>query len=664
MRTAPARAKASTRASKAVRKARTPISIIEACFDVALFGPWFRKVATWRAWFVFLKALFALPMGGEELVLYRQCTGRADVPTEPATEGWLVCGRRAGKSFILAIIAVFIAVFRSWAEYLAPGERGTVMVIATDKKQARTIYRYVSALLRGVALIAPMIERETAEQIDLNNSITIEISAASFRTVRGRTIIAALLDEMAFWPTDDAAEPDFAVLDAIRPAMATVPGALLLCASSPYARRGALWTAFRKFYGKSGRVLVWRADTRSMNPTVPEHVIAEAYERDPASAAAEYGAEFRSDLEAFVALETIEALIEPGVRERAPVAGVIYSAFCDPAGGSGADAMTLAITHNERGSAVLDAVREQKPPFSPAECVASFARVLKSYRIVAVDGDRYAGEWPRESFAQHGITYRTAEQTPSDIYTQTLPLLNSKRVMLLDDERLTRQYAALERRTTRAGRDLIGHPPGSHDDICNAASGALLLAHSGMASSTLWHPSAFLAEDGRPAPVPNRADCVFAVIVAAPNGLCGIAFCGHTRRQPLCVLDVGLDPLSPRALRDAVARLAEFSGAIRLQSGVAAILTTAALVAELARLGYHGAVPIDKVIGHKLLPIAAAPHIGAGRVRLCAGVTAKNFPLGFLQGTTAPAGDDPLRLAVLASIVVALDQQQSFQNAA
>jgi hypothetical protein len=44
--------------------------------------------------------------------------------------------------------------------------------------------------------------------------------------------------------------------------MATIPGAMLLCASSPYARRGALWDAHRRHFGKDGDpILVWQADT-------------------------------------------------------------------------------------------------------------------------------------------------------------------------------------------------------------------------------------------------------------------------------------------------------------------------------------------------------------------------------------------------------------------
>ena len=132
----------------------------------------------------------------------------------------------------------------------------------------------------------------------------------------------------------DAANPDEEIINALRPAMATIPGSMLLCASSPYARRGALWKAYRRHWGQPGRVLVWQADTRTMNPTVPEEVIAEAYESDPASAAVEYGAEFRVDLEGYVSREVVDALVMPGRHELPPLSDVSYMGFVDPSGGS------------------------------------------------------------------------------------------------------------------------------------------------------------------------------------------------------------------------------------------------------------------------------------------------------------------------------------------
>ena len=449
------------------------MNLLDAMEDDNLFRRWFRDPATWAAWRAWLVALFALPMSAEQLVLYRECTGRTAPPAAPASESWLVCGRRAGKSFVLALVAVYLAAFHDYRRYLTPGERATILIIAADRRQARVILRYVRAFLNMVPMLRLLVEREVADGFDLGNSVTIEINAASFRSARGYTLVAVLCDEIAFWMGEDSASPDTAILDAVRPGMATIPNAMLLCASSPYARRGAMWEAHRRHYAKDGDpILVWQAPTRTMNPTVPQRIIDDAYDRDPASAGAEYGAQFRSDVETFVSREVIDACTVLGCRERAPLRQMDYAAFVDPSGGS-ADSMTLAIAHREDDVAVLDAVRERRPPFSPENVVLEFSTLLRSYGVRWVRGDRYAGEWPRERFREHGIIYEVSDRSKSEIYRDVLPALNSSRVKLLDNARLVAQLVSLERRTARGGRDSIDHPPGAHDDLANAVSGAV-----------------------------------------------------------------------------------------------------------------------------------------------------------------------------------------------
>jgi hypothetical protein len=451
----------------------TGLTLLDAINDPNLFAPWFKDPRTWNAWLAFIASLFGLPLSKDQLAIYGECTGRNEAPTEPATEGWLICGRRAGKSFVLALIAVFLACFREYREFLAPGERATVFVVATDRKQARIIVRYIRALLSQVLMLARLIEREWAEGFDLSNRVTIEVATASFRSVRGYTLAAVLLDELAFWPTDDTANPDFEVIAAIRPGMATVPGALLLAASSPYARRGALWDAYRRHFGKDGSpVLVWQAETSRMNPSIDPQIIADAYEADPANAAAEFGAKFRADIESLLNREAIEACISVGIHERAPISSLRYSAFVDPSGGS-ADSFTLAIAHREKEVGVLDCIREIKPPFSPEAVVSEFAELLKSYGINTVLGDRYGGDFPRELFRKHRITYEPAAKPKSDIYRELLPVINSRTVDLLDHPKLMTQLVGLERRTARSGKDSIDHSPGAHDDVANAVAGVL-----------------------------------------------------------------------------------------------------------------------------------------------------------------------------------------------
>jgi len=447
------------------------VTLLDAMRDRPLFGRWF-EAESWRAWFAFVAALFALPMSEAEAAIYAACTGRTIPPPAPAREAWLVVGRRGGKSRIAALIAVYLTAFRDHRAHLAPGEIATVPVIAADRAQARTVMRYVRGFVESTPMLAEMVTTSTAEAIEFSNRSRIEVHTASFRSTRGYTLAGAILDEVAFWRSDEtSAEPDREIIAGLRPGLATLPGALLLAISSPYARRGELWNAHSRHFGQDGDpVLVWQAPTRAMNDRIAADVIAAAYVEDEASAAAEYGAEFRRDVEAFVSREIVEACVVPGRYELPPMRAPRYFGFVDPSGGS-QDAMTLAVAHQEGARVVIDAVRERRPPFSPDDVVGEFAATLRTYHCHTVTGDRYAGEWPRERFRAHGIDYRVADRAKSDLYRDLLPLLTSARLELLDVSRLTAQLLGLERRTARGGRDSIDHAPRSHDDVINAVAG-------------------------------------------------------------------------------------------------------------------------------------------------------------------------------------------------
>lgn len=451
------------------------MTILDAARDANLFARWFSR-GDWTAWEAYLCALFGLPMSGEQMAVYRKHTGRTELPQAPFSEAWLVIGRRGGKSFIMALVAVYLATFRRYVDYLQPGERATVMVIAADRKQARVIMRYVRGLLTEIPMLTNLVESETTESFQLEGQVTIEVGTASSRTTRGYTFAAVLCDEIAFWPSEDAAEPDYAVLDAIRPGMASIPGSVLMCGSSPHARRGALWDAHRRYYGQDGApVLVWQAATRDMNPTIPQAVVTEAYARDASSASAEYGGQFRADIESLLSREAVAAVIDEGVRERPYDRRYRYFGFVDPSGGS-SDAMTLAIAHREGDVVIVDVIRERKPPFSPEAVVSEFCQTLKAYGLRKVHGDRYGGEWPREQFRKLQVDYELATKTRSELYQALVPTINSRKVQMLDLPMLEAQLVALERRTTRGGRESIDHPPGGHDDVANAAAGAIHLA--------------------------------------------------------------------------------------------------------------------------------------------------------------------------------------------
>lgn len=450
------------------------VTIRDMMNDPQLFGEQFSG-DTWAAWRALLSGFYGLPLDDAELSLFTQLTNRKNAPTAPHEELWLVVGRRGGKTNTSALLAIYEAVFNNHAEKLAPGEVATVMLIAADRKQARSAFRYISGLLNGNPMFQKLIVREDKESIELSNRCAIEVGTASFRSVRGYTVPCIIADEVAFWRSEDSANPDFEILNALRPAMATLNGKLIAL-SSPYARRGALWDSYKRYFGKDSEILVAQAPSRTMNPALPEKVVEQAMQRDPSAAKAEYLAQFRTDVETFISRESLEACMVPKRLELKPIPQIKYTAFTDPSGGS-KDAWTLAIAHKEDDVVVIDAVRAIKPPFSPAAVVEQYAALLKQYKIDEVTGDRYAGEFPRELFSKAGISYKISDRPRSDLYRDTLPLINSGRVELLDNTEILTQFTGLERRTSRSGKDSIDHAPGAHDDLANAVAGAIINAN-------------------------------------------------------------------------------------------------------------------------------------------------------------------------------------------
>ena len=62
---------------------------------------------------------------------------------------------------------------------------------------------------------------------------------------------------------------------------------MIIGISSPYKKSGLLYTKFRKFFGQNDDdVLVIRAPTRLLNPTIPQKVVDEALAEDYAAARA------------------------------------------------------------------------------------------------------------------------------------------------------------------------------------------------------------------------------------------------------------------------------------------------------------------------------------------------------------------------------------------
>jgi hypothetical protein len=428
---------------------------------------------SWSTWRTFLIAMMGEKLRAPERRVFQKFTGREREPLERIEEALLLIGRRGGKDAACSVLAAYLAGLVDWSHVLRKGERGVLLVIGADTRQAQIQRGYIEGVFDASPMLSALVINRTQDTIELLNGVVIEVRAANFRRNRGMTAIGIIGTEFAFLLDETSANPDTEILTALRPSLLTTRGPLVVI-TTPYAARGEVFNIYRRHFGPTGdpRILVAQGTSQDFNPTIDPAVIARATERDPVAAAAEFGAQFRTDLEEFVNRAAVEACVVRGVFERPPHSNIHYVAFIDPSGGS-SDAMTMAIAHREGRVVVLDCLRWIPAPFAPNDVCAEFARTLKAYRVHTVQADKYAGAWVEQAFRMVGIRCEQSAAPKSDLYLSLLPTINSGQASLLDDTRLVNELCGLERRTAGSGKDSIDHRPGAHDDLANSVAGVV-----------------------------------------------------------------------------------------------------------------------------------------------------------------------------------------------
>ena len=433
-----------------------------------------------------LKASYGLPLDDEELALFRQCTGLADYPGHAFDEVVALCGARSGKdAYIATPILLYEAIFGDAEAHLGKGERAVCVLVAQDQKATRVAYGYVRDYVLGSPLLKTMIEEVREAELRLTNRTVIACFASSAKSVRGWSIKVGVMDELGFYRLEAGASTDSEIQTSIRRGGVGFPSQKLVKISTPYMKSGVLWEDFQQYYAKANPdVLVWRAPTLLMNPAIDAARLARERRKDPTRHAREYEAMFSDDLEAFLPAAWLDAAVVDGRYGLAPRVGVTYVATADPTGG-GTDTFTLSIVHAEgSGRVVQDLVKgwtgSRAAKIDLGGVVAEIAETARRYGLTEVYGDRYAGAWVTEAFAQAGLAYRPAGMDKSRAYLECEPLFSSGRVELLDHAAMRREFGLLERRLRPGGKSVVDHPRGSHDDYANATALGIAQAAQGV----------------------------------------------------------------------------------------------------------------------------------------------------------------------------------------
>ena len=301
---------------------------------------------------------------------------------------------------------------------------------------------------------------------------------------RAFSLPVAVLNESAFYRFEGAANADVEILTSVRRGMLNFPRRKLLIVSTPYSKQGILYDHFRRFYGRDDSldVLVWRAATSYMNPSITEARLEEERRTmDPQHFAREYLAEFLDDVSAWLPSELIESAVDLGITERPPLIGVKYTMGID-ASGAGACAFAVSIGHPEdQGDGNIVVVQDVLRTFTkPPSGRLNLRSVVREILMLAANynhiphafSDRYAGQWPVQTFEEEAAALNmhftlidptilrgqdVVRLAKSDAFRETAPLFRTNRIRLVDSPSQVRELRNLEARPTENGIK-IGKP--------------------------------------------------------------------------------------------------------------------------------------------------------------------------------------------------------------
>jgi hypothetical protein len=385
----------------------------------------------------------------------------------------VVAGRQSGKtSRIAALMAVYEA-FRSHG--LPPGECGYVLVIAPSLKQSKIAFKFIKKYIQGSPALKSWVLKITKDEIELKNGVVIACLPCSYVAVRGYPVICVICDEMAFWSHEEtAANPEQEVIDALRPAMATLHNTKLVKISTPFAKEGILWDEFQQRNELSH--LVWQVSTEQMNPAVTKEFLDKARQRNEETFKREHLGEFTDSVIGWITAEILDPSIVRGRGELPQMPNVTYAAALDPA--SRHNDFALAILHlTSEGLIVVDRVARwagTKTAALPFEHVLEEIKsILDEYGINTAIGDQFYFEPIRQYLWKLGIIYQGVHftsETRLRIFGSLKSLLVQRKIELLDDPKLLRELRGLREEKTDRGQIDIRPSRGFGDDSAVAVA--------------------------------------------------------------------------------------------------------------------------------------------------------------------------------------------------
>lgn len=385
------------------KKKLKDLNIIQFAENPVILGLSFAKRPAQK---VILKVMYGLPLDKKETKIFEILTkGKGKyTPGKEKLELIACLGARSGKSFLVSICALYEATVgwmnKDWKKTISPGENIYICIIATREIQARQIIQTnCLRMLQNSPMLKNLILKSTDLEITLKNHVKIISGPCNSTGLRGLPIVVLIMDEISFFRIEGP-RADETIFNSLRPRQAQFTDNKLFLISTAGSKQGLFFQYFDEGFKVEDRLTI-QANTRFVNPEIPQKFLNKEKARDINNYLREFEAIFSEKLEAFFSYELMQKPFT--------LAGDLfykseyhYYLGLDQSGLSGKDRFALAISHKEGDLVIIDIVRSWET--KDLDIILNEIETLaKTYFISEASIDKYSKGYVEHSFKKIGI---------------------------------------------------------------------------------------------------------------------------------------------------------------------------------------------------------------------------------------------------------------------
>ena len=376
-------------------------------------------------------------------------------------------GRGSGKTTLCSAFAVYEAVTHDISK-VGPGDTPYVIVVAPDRPTAQLSIRMAREMIRSNPALERLVTNDTSDLIQIRRPdgklVRIEAFAATRggSSMRGRTIIAFLMDEAEFFTSNGGEGKDYAVNDqdifrALKPRLLRNGKGMLI--STPWPVETLMGTMFDENWGKCLTAVAIKAPTILVRGNDPDIVqmVEDEMAKDPENARRELyceldgfsGGEFFDVNALTMSLEPTQSFPLP-YNPKWPVAVGGDLGFIR-------DSSTIVVVQFDGKYYRTVHAEEMRPkpgkPLQPSEVIRKFAEVAKRYNAPGIVADGYYREALREQLQAHGLVVIDAPEGTkgkAEVFHRTRAVLHEGSVKLPESPVLKRMVQQAKLVTSKA----------------------------------------------------------------------------------------------------------------------------------------------------------------------------------------------------------------------